>query len=235
MQLPLFKTFTEEQRQKFGPPRQAAVFRTISRVYESPFVYDNVQVGDFYEIDPTKGIELKADDGYIAITEDLPIVAVTVVGSGCTRYGYNMVEWWEDGEGIDEMQDQLVKRQRVENLNGMHPQVYTEILRNAPWTRGLYEGKPINQPNISGGAYKDDIDMIKYHSKNFYEPFDISLYENTAYFRIGTKDKYPHRIVVRSGCKDVEEPGTVNARYPAEYAVRLIELTLLEASGKELP
>jgi hypothetical protein len=233
MQLPLYKTFTEEQLKQFGPPKQAAEFRTVRRVYETPFVYDNVQVCVFTEIDPTKGIELIADQGYIMITEEQPIVAVTVVGSGCARYGYNMVEWWEDGEGIDEMQDQLVKRQRVENLNGMHPQVYTEIMRNAPWTRGLYQGKPINQPNISGGTYQDDVAMIKYHSKNFYEPFDISLYENTAHFRVGTKDKYPHRILVRSGCKDVEEPGTPCDRYPAEYAVRLIELTVLEAADKQ--
>ena len=228
MNLPLYKTFTEEQRKKFGPPKKAAVFRTVRHVYETPFVYDNVEVNIFTEIDPTKGIELIADKGSIVITEELPIVAVTVVGSGCARYGYNMVEWWEEGEGIDEMKDQLVKRQRVENLNGMHPQVYTEILRDAPWTRGLWQGKPIDQPNISGGTYNDNVDMIKYHSMNYYEPFDISLYENTAYFRVGTQGRYPHRIAVRSGCKGVEEPGTVNDRYPAEYAIRLIELTLLE-------
>jgi len=123
MALPFFKEFTEAQKKQFGPVRQREVIKTERRAYTSPFMYDNVDVGNFYEIDPTKGIELKADEGFITITEDKPIVAVNVVGSGCVPRGYNICEWWADGESIDNMKDQLVKRQRIDNLNGTHPSI----------------------------------------------------------------------------------------------------------------
>lgn len=229
MNLPLYDSFTQEQLKQYGPAKKPLVFHTINHVYETPFVYENLEVNGFYEIDPTKGIEFKADEGSIKIVEELPIVAVTVVGSGCTRGGYNMVEWWDEGEGVDEMKDQLVKRQRVEHLNGMHPSVWIEILRNAPWTHGLYQGKPITIPNISEGAYKDNVDMIKHNTANYYEPFEISLYENTAHFRVGTKNRYPRQVTVRSGCKGIEDPGTDIERYPADYAIRLIDVTLMVA------
>lgn len=118
MSLPLFKGFTEQQLKQFGPVRDREVLRTERRVYTAPFIYSNVTVGNFYEIDPTKGIELKSIDGFITIEEDRPIVAVTVVGSGCVPRGFNICEWWGDGESIDNMKDQLVKRQRIDNLNG---------------------------------------------------------------------------------------------------------------------
>jgi len=41
-------------------------FATKIRVYQTPFMYDNVEVGDFYEIDVMKGIEFKADTGFYA-------------------------------------------------------------------------------------------------------------------------------------------------------------------------
>lgn len=226
---PLYDTFTEEQLKLYGPQKKAFEYKTIRRVYETPFVYENVKLFGFSEIDTAKGIEFYSDEGTITIKEDKPIVAVTVVGSGCTRGGYNMVEWWGEGEGIDKMtNDQLVKRQRVENLNGMHPSVWIEIMRKTLWTRGTWEGKPINQPNISEGAYKDNIDMIKHNTFNYYEPFETSLYENTACFRIGTKDKYPQKVVIRSGCKGIEDPCTDIERYPADYAIRLVETTILD-------
>lgn len=43
-----------------------------------------MEVGNFYEIDPAKGSEFKADEGFLTIQEETPILAVTVVGSGCT-------------------------------------------------------------------------------------------------------------------------------------------------------
>ena len=228
MEIPLFKTFTKEQLEKHGPQKKALEYKTFKRVYETPFVYENLEVGNFYEIGTDKGIEFKADDGYITITEDKPIAAVTVVGSGCTRGGYNIVEWWDEDESIDEMKDQLVKRQRVENLNGMHPSVWIEIFRNAACVQGLWQGKPITQPNISEGAYKDDVGMMKHNSFNYYEPFEISLYENTAYFSIGTAGKRPGKVTVRAGCKGTEDPGTDIERYPADYAIRLVEVTLID-------
>ena len=125
MDLPLYDGFTDEQLKQFGPKRQPDILRTETRRYHSPFIYDNVDVGNFYEIDPTKGIELKAMDGYITIEEDAPIVGVNVIGSGCVPQGYNICEWWDDGETIDNMKDQLVKRQRIDGLNGTHPSIYS--------------------------------------------------------------------------------------------------------------
>ena len=233
MQIPLRKTFTKEQLKKHGPSQKAEEFRTINHVYETPFVYDNLKVCNFYGNPGSKGLEFKADDGFITITEEKPILAITVVGSGCTRGGYNMVEWWEEGEGIDEMKDQLVKRQRIEHLNGMHPSVWINMLRDSPgFQKRLYMGKPMNQANISDNAYTDNINMIKHNTFNYYEPYEISLYENTAYFRIGRKDHYTHKVTIRSGCKGVEDPGTDIERYPADYCIRLIEVTLMDIQGK---
>ena len=228
MELPLYKEFTKEQLEEYGPQKEALEYKTFMRVYETPFIYENLEVSNFCEIGTDKGIEFKADDGYITIVEDKPITAVTVAGSGCTRGGYNIVEWWDEDESIDEMKDQLVKRQRIDNLHGMHPSVYTEIFRNSACVQGLWQGKPITQPNISEGAYKDDVGMVKYHSSNYYEPFDISLYENTAYFSIGRADKRPKKVTIRAGCKGTEEPGTKRGRYPGEYAIRLVEVTLID-------
>jgi hypothetical protein len=221
MDLPLYKGFTEEQLKGFGPPKKAEEFTTRRRVYETPFVYENLDVGDFYEIDPTKGIEFKADTGFITITEDRPIVAVTIVGSGCTRAGYNIVEWWNEGECVEHMNDQLVKRQRVDNLNGIHPSVWIEILRKAPWATEL------TYPGITGGEVKDALDIMSRLTYNFHENLEMSLYENTAYFRVGTKGYYPKKVTIRCGCKGTEDSGTSIERYPADYAVRLVETTVL--------
>ena len=128
MALTLHKTFTAEQREKLGPAKRPKVLSTERYVYHTPFLYENVEVGDFYEVGSAKGIEFKADTGFITIREEQPIIAVTVVGSGCTPRGYNICEWWEEGESVDNIQDQLVKRQRVDNLNGTHPSIWTRIL-----------------------------------------------------------------------------------------------------------
>ena len=217
MDLPLYKGFTEEQRKRFGPAKKADEFTTRRRVYETPFLYENVVIGDFYEIDPAKGVEFKADAGFITITEDRPIVAVTVVGTGCTRNGYNIVEWWDEGEDIDHMKDQLVKRQRIDNLNGIHPSVWVEIFRKAPWAKDLtYEG-------ITQGEIKGAVDIFKRLTCGWYENLEMSFYENTTHFRIGTTSHYPKKITIRCGCKGTEDVGTSLERHPADYAIRLVE------------
>ena len=109
MSLPLFEEFTEGQRKQFGPQQTREVLTTRGHAYHSPFMFENVSVGNFYEIDPTKGVELKSLDGFITIEEDHPISAVTVVGSGCVPQGFNVVEWWDEGDSIDNMKNQLVK------------------------------------------------------------------------------------------------------------------------------
>ena len=220
MDLPLYKKPTEQQIEDWGPIRKVEEIETVRRVYETPFFYDNVEIGDFYEIDPWRGNELKADTGYITITEDRPIIGVTIVGSGCTQNGYNIVEWWDDGESIDNMKDQLVKRQRVDGLKGIHPSVWTELFRKSPWTEGhTYQ-------SVTEGEVKDALDCFKRLTHGFYENLEMSFYENTTYFRVGEYRHRPKKITVRAGCKGMEDPGTSIARYPADYAVRLVELTV---------
>ena len=84
MDLILYKEPTEAMVRDVGTitnVTKAKEFRTSRRVYQTPFFnYENVEIGDFYEIDPAKGIEFKADTGFIKITEEKPIVAVSVVG-----------------------------------------------------------------------------------------------------------------------------------------------------------
>jgi len=217
MELPLYETFTGEQLKTHGPPKKAWEFTTRRRVYETPFVYENVEVGDFFEIDIVKGIELKADTGYITVTEDRPIAEVVVVGSGCAQNGYNIVEWWEDGESLEHMNNQLVKRQRVDGLNGIHPSVWIELMRKAAWAeRHTYE-------SVTDGEIKDFPDIARRLTQGYCENLEMTFWENTVPFRVGTKDSYPERITVRAGCKNYEDPGTSIERYPADYAVRLIE------------
>jgi len=223
---PFFKNFTEEQRKMHGPNKEAEEFTTVRRVYETPFMYDNLEAGNFCEISATKGIEFRSDDGYITITEDRPIVAVTVVGSGCVRAGYNIVEWWDEGENIDDIPEQLVKRQRVDNLNGMHPSVWLEILRQTTY------GKNYTFDFVSRGETKDVVDVLKNLTHGYYENLQFSLYENTAHFRVGAKGKYPKKVTVRSGCKGTEDPGYSFAYYPGDYAIRLIELTVIDTVKK---
>ena len=233
MQLPTFNIRSREERERYGSQyggiKKAKEFRTVRRVYETPFIYENVELGYFSEFDLDKGPEFYANKGYITITEDRPIVAVTVVGSGCMRGGYNVVEWWGEGESIDTMQNQLVKRQCAEHLNGMHPSIWIEILRNGPIAQGkLQSGKEINQFNVSDGAYNDNTDMIKHNTDNFLRSFEMSLYENTAHFRIGREDGVSNKVTIRCGCRGIEDPGTDIERYPADYAIRLVELTVVD-------
>lgn len=233
MQLPTFHILTQEDREKYGQLyggiKKPVEFRTIKRVYQTPFIYDNVEFYKNYEFDLDRGLEFCAKEGYITITEDKPIVAVTIVGSGCTQGGYNVVEWWDEGESIDAMKNQLVKRQCVEGLKGMHPSIWIEMLRNGPIAQGnLHDGRPINQYTVSDGAYQDNTDMIRHNTDNFLRSFQISLYENTTYFRVGRANEYPHKITIRGGSMGVEDPGTEVERYPADYSFRLIEVTVMD-------
>jgi len=222
MDLPLYEKFTEEQLRAFGPPKRARELTTRRRVYETPFVYENVEVGDFYEIDPVKGIELKADTGHIIIAEDRPIVEVVIVGSGCAQNGYNIVEWWEEGESIENMSNQLIKRQRVDGLDGIHPSVWIELMRGAAWARDhTYE-------SVSGGEIVDFADIARRLTLGYSENLEMTLWENTVSFRVGAQDAYPRKITVRAGCKKHEDPGTSIERYPADYAVRLIETHVVD-------
>jgi len=219
MDLPLYERFTDEQLATFGPMRECEVIASTERhVYTTPFMYPNVDVGNFYEIDPTKGIEFKADDGFLTIGEEQPIVAVTVVGSGCAPKGYNICEWWDDGEGIEDFKDQLVKRQRVDDLNGTHPSIWSLLL--------LGKATGVEFSDIAPGRIRNAVDCLRELSDRYYGGYYMGFYENTAYFRVGPP--YPRRVTIRCGCRAPEDPGTTIERYPADYAIRIVETVVIE-------
>jgi hypothetical protein len=210
--------FTDEQLKELGPKRKTVeVLRTENRVYTTPFMYENVEVGNFYEIGLDKGIEFKVDDGFITIEETKPISTVTVVGTGCVPYGYVICEWWDEGEAIGNMKDQLVKRQRIDNLNGTHPSIWTKLL--------FGQDPELTFEKIAKGFYDDAVDCMKKLSEAFYGSYCFSFYENTANFRIGPP--YPKKVTVRSGCKATEDPGCKLERYPGDYTIRLVETTVI--------
>ena len=218
MDLPLYKGFTREQMQRFGPIREPEVISTTERhVYTTPFMYPNLEVGNFYEIDPTKGIEFKADDGFLTIKEELPIIEVTVVGSGCTPKGYNICKWWDEGESIDNLRDQLVKRQRIDNLNGTHPSIWSQLIM------GTFPG--LKFEDVAPGEMLGAVDCLKKLSDGYYGGFYMGFYENTAHFRLGPP--YPRKVTIRCGCKVPEDVGTSIERYPGDYAIRVVETIVM--------
>jgi len=219
MNLTLFKGFTEEQVAEHGPAREREVIAATERhVYSTPFMYPNVEVGDFYEIGAVKGIEFKADDGFLTIKEEQPIVAVTVVGSGCAPKGYNICEWWGEGESLETAKDQLMKRQRVDNLNGTHPSIWSQVLL------GMHPG--ITFADVAPDEIRDALDCLRKLSERFYGGYYMGFYENTAYFRVGPP--YPRQVTIRCGCKVPEDPGTSIERYPGDYAIRVVETEVVK-------
>ena len=74
------------------------------------------------------GLEMARNVGTITITEDEPIIAVTVIGSGCKQNGYILCEYFKDDEPLAEFDRkteqgwnlQSMRRQRVGNLQGIH-------------------------------------------------------------------------------------------------------------------
>ena len=201
--------------QKLGPPKEPEVLSTERHVYVCPFHYKDVEVGHFYEYGD-KGMEFVADKGFVTVREKRPIVAVTVVGSGCVPRGYNICEWWDDGEDIDDMGlTQLVKRQRVDNLNGTHPSIWAKLLF----------GQAGHHTFESVGQMEGLVDCLKKLSLGFYEGVYLGFYENAAHFRVGPP--YPHQVTIRCGCKVPEDPGTEWDRYPGDYAVRVIETEVI--------
>jgi hypothetical protein len=217
MPLPLYKGFTPDQLKQFGGIRKRDTIRTERRAYSSPFMYENVKVGNFYEIDPTKGIELKSMDGFITIEEDRPIVGVTVVGSACVPYGFNVCEWWADGESIDNMKDQLVKRQRIDNLHGTHPSIYSQLMM------GTFPG--LTFASVTEGQMRSAAECLKKLTDGYYTGYFMGFYENVANFRPGPP--YPNKVTIRAGTKLTEDAGTVHERYPGDYAVRVIEVSVM--------
>jgi hypothetical protein len=230
---------------RLGPMQEVEAFETEHRLYRSPFRYKNVVIDNWVEFSE-KGVEIQAERGSITIREQQPIVSVTVVGTGCETPGYNIVEWWDDGEDVSNFRGQLIKRQRVGDLRGQHPQQLHQL-----FTR-KQNFKTVEEAN----EYVEILQRALYaKSFNFTVPGSImgGLYENTAYFRIGdvttfeekatqndgaihrnaTGRSEAHKVVIRAGSLDIEEPGkkrvegaAAHTYYPGDYAVRLIDLVV---------
>jgi hypothetical protein len=228
---------------KLGDIQEVKVYETEHRVYSAPFRYKNVEVDQWLEYND-KGIELLAN-GSITITEEKPIVSVTIVGSGCSTPNYNIIEWWADGENVSNSKGQLVKRSRIDNLKGQHNAWIQKAFTRDSVDRDHFE--TIEEANEFMGKLR----RVVYGMTNgFYMPGSImgGLYENTAYFRIGDvtifgeQDKTEkrevlreivsqydvHKIVIRGGGLDYEDPGSDRERYPADYSFRLIDVVVIK-------
>ena len=232
-ELPSYTLFPDNEPRRYtsevgllGELQEVDVFETEHHVYRVPFRYGNVKVENWIEYNE-KGIELAADTGSITIEEENPIVSVTVVGSGCSGRNYNIVEWWGPGETLRTVRKsrsgQLIKRQRIDNLNGQHNAwVQSALTQEAPEFQSLEEAK----------AFIQRVQTTVYNMTSGYTmPGSLmtGLYENTAYFRIGDihgSEHTPHKVVIRGGGLDYEDPGTRISRYPADYAFRLIDVVV---------
>ena len=226
---------------KLGEIQELEVYESEHHVYRAPFRYKNVKVDRWMEYND-KGIEVFAN-GTITITEEKPIVSVTVVGSGCSTPNYNVVEWWADGEDVSNSHGQLIKRGRIDNLKGQH----NAWIQKA-FTRDRFKEKGFETLE-EANEFMGKLRRVIYGMTNgYYVPGSImgGLYENTAYFRIGDVNVFDgagdkeegkvfremvsqydvHKIVLRAGGLDYEDPGSDRERYPADYAYRLIDVVV---------
>lgn len=141
-------------------------FRDETFTLEGLKNYPEVQRKDFMEKVtrdgwPHKhGLELERGRGYIRITEDRPIIAASVLGSGCASPSYVICEYPQPGESFEEPHRcekfvgynmQNLRRQRVDGLRGLHP---------SPLVRAL--GQDII-------AYEMDFEPRSFESSVFFE------------------------------------------------------------------
>ena len=109
------------------------VLRVKTYAYWAPFNHKNVTV-DLGR--PGTGVEFNSDGaeldvypyGAIEIVEDEPIVAVTVIGSGCSANGYVILE----AEPLEWKFPRTAVRMRANNLHGVH-------VRGDAWMAGIRE------------------------------------------------------------------------------------------------
>ena len=217
-----------------GELRQPEIYETEHHVYSTPFNYANVELRNWSEGATAKGPEFLADLGSITIVEEQPIVEVILVGSGCESDNYNIVEWWGEGESLRSTKGQLIKRQRVGNLQGQHPAwIQKALCLDLPDFESLEEAKKF---------IKKIQRYVHGKTSNYTMPGSLmnGLYENTAYFRIGDTSRPEltvHKILIRGGGLDYEDPlgaefsdGDRN-RYPADYVFRLVDVLVKKAKS----
>ena len=130
--------FTEKELEvsklaKGKTPQTKEVWRTKTYAYWAPFNYDNVKV----ELGrPGTGVEFNPDGaeldiypyGAITVEEEEPIVAVTVIGSGCSTQAYLIIE----AEPVDWKYLRTGIRMRGDHLWGTH-------VRGDAWHAGCRE------------------------------------------------------------------------------------------------
>ena len=131
-------TFTDAEREVTRMEAEATaqertVTRTVTYNYCAPFNYPNVKV----ELGrPGTGVEFNPDGaeidvypyGAITIAENKPIVAVTVIGSGCSGTAYVVLE----AEPLEWKYPRTAVRMMKRDLWGMH-------LRIDAWKGGVRE------------------------------------------------------------------------------------------------
>ena len=116
-----------------GEEQKREIFRIVTYAYWAPFNYPNVSV----ELGrPDTGTEFNNDGaeidiypyGCIIVEEDLPIVSVTAIGSGCSSDSYVILE----AEPVEWKFARTGVRMMRKNLWGMH-------VRGDAWKRGVME------------------------------------------------------------------------------------------------
>ena len=114
-------------------PQKRQVCRTKTYIYWAPFNYPNAKVdlgrpGTGVEFNPD-GAEIDVHPyGAITIEEEEPIVAVTVIGSGCSNQAYVILE----AEPLEWKFPRTAVRMRKDSLWGMH-------VRGDAWFAGITE------------------------------------------------------------------------------------------------
>ncbi len=226
---------------KLGEIQEMEIYEEEHHVYRAPFRYKNLKM-DYWLEYSDKGVEI-LPMGSITIIEEKPIVSVTIVGSGCSSPNFNIVEWWGEGEDLSNCHGQMVKRSYADNLKGQHP----------AWLQKMFTQDRFKEKSVKtfekANEYIQKMQRVIYGMTNgFYRPGSImgGLYENTAYFRIGDVNIFTeedneapgktyreivgqydvHKIVIRGGGLDYEDPGSDRERYPADYAYRLIDVVV---------
>ena len=130
--------FTEEELEvsrlaENRTPQAREAWRTKTHAYWAPFNYPNVQV-DLGR--PGTGVEFNPDGaeldiypyGAITIQEQEPIVAATVIGSGCSSMGYVILE----AEPLEWKYPRTMVRMIRRDLWGVH-------VRGDAWAAGIDE------------------------------------------------------------------------------------------------
>ncbi len=137
----------EELRKRPMQTRKALTMKTYQ--YWSPFNYPNIRVelGRRFDADgkPT-GAEFNPDGteldippyGAITITEEEPIIAVTVIGSACVSPGYVMLE----AEPVEWKFPRTGVKMLATNLWGQHVNIN-------PWSKGVDESEYHIFPGMS--------------------------------------------------------------------------------------